>query len=98
MSLQPIAPQLFSKGRVWMHVEIRDFTTFKRPVCQGGVWLLAKWMRVIRPATEEEIQLHNLVVLFPCIPLPRRPANRPFLPGLKRVKIVKKACTWSRFM
>lgn len=45
---RPVAPHLTTKGRVWCEVELRDVRTFDRPESQGGTWLLANWMRVIR--------------------------------------------------
>ena len=42
----PVAPHLSQKGRVWAKVDIEDFEEFERPVSQGGLWYLAKWMRV----------------------------------------------------
>jgi len=47
---KPYAPHLTLKGRVWMEVEIRDFTELKRPKSQGGTWWLANHMKVIRKA------------------------------------------------
>ncbi len=32
-----------------MRVEIKDYATLQRPVCQGSVWFLAKWMKVLGP-------------------------------------------------
>ncbi len=46
---EPIAPHLSTKDRVWMRVEIKDYATLQRPVCQGSVWFLAKWMKVLGP-------------------------------------------------
>lgn len=45
---QPIAPHLSLAGRIWKKVEVKDFTLLKRPVSQGGTWLLAKWMKVLK--------------------------------------------------
>lgn len=45
----PVAPHLGTKGRRWFQVELRGVTTFERPDCQGGTWLLAQWMKVIQP-------------------------------------------------
>jgi hypothetical protein len=45
---KPVAPHLSTKGRVWCSVTIRDFVEFVRPSAQGGMWLLAKWMKVDR--------------------------------------------------
>lgn len=43
---RPFAPHLSPKGRVWKRVEVKDIEVLKRPAIQGGVWMLAKWMRV----------------------------------------------------
>ena len=45
---KPIAPHLSTKGRVWVEVEIDDYTTYSRPTSQGGEWLLANRMKVIK--------------------------------------------------
>ena len=47
-TLQPIAPHLSTKGRVWVEVEIEDYRKFDRPQSQGGTWVLAKRMKVIQ--------------------------------------------------
>lgn len=44
------APHLSKKGRVWVSVEVKDFEEIVRPENQGGVWWLAKWMRVVKIA------------------------------------------------
>lgn len=41
------APHLSKKGRVWAKVEISGFDTFRRPKRQGGLWFLARQMRVL---------------------------------------------------
>jgi len=46
VAIRPFAPHLSTKGRVWMKVEVYDAVSLKRPLAQGGVWMLAKWMRV----------------------------------------------------
>jgi hypothetical protein len=43
----PSAPHLSEKGRVWLKVEIEDFTEFQRPDNQGGKWYLANRMKII---------------------------------------------------
>lgn len=48
---KPNAPHLSMKGRVWVLVEVKDYVDLKRPESQGGVWWLAKWMRIIRVET-----------------------------------------------
>ena len=50
---KPVAPHLAKtpKGRpprVWCEVEIESITPFMRPKAQGGLWYLAKRMRIIR--------------------------------------------------
>ncbi len=47
-TMRPTAPHLSTKGRVWCVVEVEGFGTYKRPESQGGTWVLAQWMRVIR--------------------------------------------------
>jgi hypothetical protein len=47
---EPVAPHIAPKpNRKWFKVEINDFTPFERPEHQGGLWYLAKKMRVIEP-------------------------------------------------
>jgi hypothetical protein len=41
------APHLSEKGRVWRKVEIKDYSEIKRPENQGGMWYLAKKMKVL---------------------------------------------------
>jgi hypothetical protein len=45
--LEPVAPHLTEKGRVWAEVEIDDWYPFPRPSHQGSVWVIAKRMRVV---------------------------------------------------
>ena len=42
----PIAPHLSMKDRVWVKVDIEDYTKLCRPLSQGGVWYLAKRMKI----------------------------------------------------
>lgn len=58
---KPIAPHLketLANGeqRVWVEVEIEDYTTYKRPESQGNDWLLAQKMKIIREVPYEEIR------------------------------------------
>jgi len=46
---EPVAPHLSPNGRRWYRVELRDVTEHTRPACQGGKWLLAKWLKVLAP-------------------------------------------------
>jgi hypothetical protein len=43
---KPVAPHLSKTGRVWCKVSLIGVTKFDRPKAQGGLWLLAKSMRV----------------------------------------------------
>ena len=43
----PIAPHLSEKNRVWMKIEMEDFEEFERPANQGGLWFLAKRIKLI---------------------------------------------------
>lgn len=50
-TLKPIAPHLHMNPknqakRVWVEVEIEDFTIEQRPENQGGKWALAKRMKI----------------------------------------------------
>ena len=42
------ASHLSEKDRAWYEVEIKDFYKEPRPKNQGGYWLIAKHMRVVR--------------------------------------------------
>lgn len=44
----PNAPHIKMDGKVWYRVIIDDYTEFKRPESQGGIWYLAKRMKIIR--------------------------------------------------
>lgn len=44
---EPHAPHLSMKGRVWCRVELDQVDDLPRPVAQGGVWHLARRMKVI---------------------------------------------------
>ena len=46
-TFEPYAPHLSKKGRVWCEVEVEDFVVHVKPESQGGVWILAKRMKVI---------------------------------------------------
>lgn len=47
---RPDAPHLGTKGRVWMQVEVSDFELLPRPKSQGGMWMIARQMRVLENA------------------------------------------------
>lgn len=44
----PYAPHLSTKDRVWIEVEVSDYVAYDRPAVQGGTWILAQKMKVIR--------------------------------------------------
>lgn len=45
---KPEAPHLSMKNRVWYEVEILDYIEMKRPKKQGGLWYLAKNIKIIK--------------------------------------------------
>lgn len=48
-TVKPKAPHLKTQGRVWYKVEIQDYKTFCRPRSQGGKWLLANKLKILKP-------------------------------------------------
>lgn len=42
-----IAPHLSVKGRKWFRIEMKGFTNFNRPKSQGGLWYLAKKIKIL---------------------------------------------------
>lgn len=47
-TLEPKAPHLSTKGRVWVKVLVTDdFIYEPRPASQGGSWILAKRMKIL---------------------------------------------------
>lgn len=47
-TLKPEAPHLSKKDRVWVEVVVDDFEYFDRPISQGGTWVLAQKMKIVR--------------------------------------------------
>lgn len=48
-TVTPVAPHLKAKPeRVWVEVEVKDFTYFERPESQGGQWVLAQKIKFIK--------------------------------------------------
>lgn len=44
---KPEAPHIKDKPeRVWAEVEIKEYDAFQRPENQGGLWYIAKWMKI----------------------------------------------------
>lgn len=57
----PLAPHLSIKlangeQRVWVECEVDDWATYNRPESQGGAWILAQRMKVVRELTMEEVR------------------------------------------
>ncbi len=44
---QPNAPHLSTKNRVWIKIEMENFEEFQRPEQQGGLWYLAKRIKLL---------------------------------------------------
>jgi hypothetical protein len=64
---KPNAPHLKMKLksgeiRVWKKVMIEDYTEFKRPENQGGMWYLAKRMMILDDDLSEYIDLHEKIM------------------------------------
>jgi len=53
-TLKPIAPHLSKKDRIWYEIEVEDFEYFERPIAQGGTWVLAQQMKLIREFNESD--------------------------------------------
>ena len=51
--LRPEAPHLSERDRVWAEVEIKDYSFYERPANQGGKWVLAQQMQVLRVLKEK---------------------------------------------
>jgi len=47
-TLKPEAPHLSTKERVWVEVEMKDTELYNRPESQGGTWVLAQRMKIIK--------------------------------------------------
>jgi hypothetical protein len=43
----PNAPHISMEGRVWCVVEVKGIKHFQRPEAQGGLWYLAKHLKLI---------------------------------------------------
>lgn len=61
---QPHAPHLkmvlkSGEVRVWKKVLIEDFTEFKRPENQGGLWFLAKRIMILSDGIMEVMKNHE---------------------------------------
>lgn len=59
-TFKPIAPHLSMKlangeQRVWVECEIDDFSTYNRPESQGGTWILAQRMKIIKELNDDDV-------------------------------------------
>lgn len=57
----PLAPHLSIKlangeQRVWVECEVEDYVTYNHPESQGGTWVLAQKMKIVRELTTEEVR------------------------------------------
>lgn len=47
--LKPEAPHLKLKSdRTWVKVEVEEIEFYDRPESQGGMWILAKYMKILK--------------------------------------------------
>ena len=60
-TLIPYAPHLSQKNRVWVEVEVQDYEELVRPESQGGSWVLAQEMKIVR-------ELHNFELVIMMLP------------------------------
>lgn len=61
---KPVAPHLkmqlaTGEQRVWVEVEVEDWESYDRPLLQGGAWILAQRMKIVRvcPELTENVNL-----------------------------------------
>ena len=47
-TLEKNAPHLSEKNRIWVEVEVEDYELYDRPESQGGTWVLAQKMKIVR--------------------------------------------------
>lgn len=52
----PYAPHLSENNRVWVECEVKNYHTYDRPESQGGAWILADKIRLIRILDIEEVK------------------------------------------
>lgn len=59
---KPIAPHLkerLSNGeqRIWAECEVEDWEAYDRPESQGGAWILAQRMKIVRILIDSDVEL-----------------------------------------
>jgi hypothetical protein len=47
-TLKPEAPHLSKMNRVWVEAEVQDYEYFARPDGQGGLWVLAQKIKILK--------------------------------------------------
>lgn len=57
----PFAPHLKTKlangeQRIWVECEVEDWNSYDRPESQGGAWILAQRMKIVRRLTMDEVK------------------------------------------
>ena len=52
----PYAPHLSENGRIWVECEVENYHTYDRPESQGGAWILADRMKIVKILTAEEVE------------------------------------------
>lgn len=58
-TLTPNAPHLNDKDRVWVEVEVNDYEYYNRPESQGGTWVLAQKMKIIKEIDKQNLHIKN---------------------------------------
>ena len=61
---KPLAPHLsmqLSNGeqRVWVECEVEDWESYNRPESQGGSWILAQRMKIVKELTDTEVPISD---------------------------------------
>ena len=42
--------------RVWVECEVEDWTSYDRPESQGGSWILAQRMKIVRELSDSDVR------------------------------------------
>ena len=61
-TLEPIAPHLSERGRVWVECICQNFQKFSRPQSQGGTWVLAERIKFLREVSQEEVEERRCII------------------------------------
>jgi hypothetical protein len=57
---EPNAPHLSNKHRIWLPVEMEEYEVFPRPKLQGGIWYLAKRIKILNDETLKMPQVRKV--------------------------------------